>query len=99
MVAVPWGARQHGSSHAPRHRAARTRIRPRTLIAAVMVGFLLAIAVPAAADPIDSRATRLAAARPDPALDLAHSLIYAGAGTLMISMFGCALIAYRRRRY
>lgn len=99
MVAVTWGAKQYGSDYAPRHRAARSRTRPRALLAAVLVGLFLAIAVPAAADPVGSQAARLAAARPNPAPDLAHSLIYAGAGALMVSVLGGALIAYRRRQY
>lgn len=96
MVATTWGARQYGSGYAPRHRAMRGRTRPRALLAAVLAGLFLAIAVPAAADPIVTEATSLAA-RPNP--DLAHSLIYTGAGALVVSLVGSALIAYRRRQY
>lgn len=96
MVATTWGARQYGSGYAPRHRAMRSRTRSRALLGAILAGLFLAIAVPAVADPIGTEAASLAT-RPNP--DLAHSLIYVGAGALIVSLVGSALIAYRRRQY
>jgi hypothetical protein len=99
MVTDTGAAARFGcSAYAPRHRVTRCGNRPRALLAAVLVGFLLVIAVPAGAEPVRPRVATIAA-RPSPAADLAHSLIYSGTGTLIVSVVGAALVAYRRRQY
>jgi hypothetical protein len=98
MVAITWGAARAGSSYSPRHRALRRRVRPRLLLAAVLMGLVLVIAVPAAAGSA-AQGDEGASIKPGPLPDLAHGLIYTGFGALTVSLIGSALVAYRRRQY